>query len=199
MIRSAMVLCAGIIVAACFACMPAPPPGAQIVGAPGAQHAGGPVAPATCQNDNSSFLSHVKFIPAGYDPSSNPANPPPSTIVTGPIDSYAAQLQNAYLLAPPAFQKTLCSLSGIYVNGPTTCSSLSSCSANSWGYRASNGQTFIAISAGLWSLTCPGHLSPYNFNCFESDLFDSVLGWDPSDSQAPRHGAANTGAGRISP
>jgi hypothetical protein len=186
--RIATLLCAGVIMAVCFGCGPAPQP------APSGSPGGGPSGVSATCPDNTTFLSHVQFVPNGYDPSPHVSDPPPPGIGVpiGNGSPYAPDLQAAFLLAPPAFQARLCGLTAIYVNGPTTCSSLSSCSGASWGYRPANApaQAFVAISAGLWSQTCPGG-TPYSFSCFESDVFDGVFGMDPSNSQAPRHGHAN--------
>jgi hypothetical protein len=198
MIRNAFLLCAGIIAAACFACAPAPtsapapPPGGPTLGGTGS------AGSATCP-DGSAFLAHVKFVVNGYDASSNYQSPPPQGIGMA-IDAnstYAQALQNAFLLAPHAFQDRLCGLSGIYVNGPTACSKLAACIRNSWGFRVwLNPKTYgnyIAISAGLWNLTCPNG-STYVYHCFETDLLNAVLGSDPTGILSPRHPAANAEA-----
>jgi hypothetical protein len=174
MIRSAHLLCAIIVIGACFACAPLLPP----------------IQPtaATCF-DGSNFLNHVVFVQNGLPPpSTNPNTPPaaPQPVNTTPITGtpYAQALQNAFLLAPPSFQTTLCGLTAIYVNGPTTCSNLADCIGNSWGFRVWQNppampQTYVAITAGLWSLPpCSGSPS-YAYHCFETDLLNTVLGSTP--------------------
>ena len=192
MIRSAILICAGIIVAACFACVPAPPSPMATSGSRPL-----PVTSPTCP-DGSAFLSHVQLVLGGYDPSSNYGNPPPAGIGT-PIDAsstYAPALADAFQLAPTAFQSRLCGLTAIYINGPANCGSLAACDSNSWGYRPGSAptQAYVAISAALWNLTCPNSKGPYLFSCFEGDLFDAALNLPASNTQAPRHGHANSDA-----
>ena len=190
MIRGLSLLCAGIVIAGCFAC--APPPAMAFSGPSPL-----PIASPTCPGD-STFLSHVLLVSAGYDPSNNVANPPPPGIGT-PIDSnspYAPALVNAFQLAPTAFQSRLCSLTAIYINGPANCGSLAACTGNSWGYRPANAsnQSYVAISAALWTLPCADGTTPYVLSCFESDLLDAALGLPAANAQKPRHGHANSEA-----
>jgi hypothetical protein len=184
MVRSAFLICVGIIAVACFACAPAPP--------------GPPTQTTAATCDTPTFLGHVKFVPNGFPPPSTDPNTPPS-LPPGTVTSigmpYAQTLQNAFQLAPPRFQTTLCGLTAIYVNGPTTCSKLADCIGNSWGFRVWHPypqppETYIAISAGLWNRTCPDG-SSYVYHCFETELLNAVFGWDPLNSYAPKHGPAN--------
>jgi len=184
MIRSAIVPCAVILTTACFGCAQGPSPVKTFS--------------ATCSADGSNFLGHVQFVANGFTPDVY-LDPPPSGTGT-PIanTTYAQALQNAFLLAPQSFQNTLCGLSTIYVNGPTTCSNLGDCISNSWGYRAwPSQQTYIAISASLWNLSCPGASpgSPYLYHCFETDLLNAVLGWPnpppPNTPPPPGYSGAN--------
>jgi hypothetical protein len=188
MIRSAHLLCVIILTTVCVACAPAvpPPPGAPPPPVQGAA--------ATCP-DGSAFLDHIRFVANGYVPSSNPGTRPvaPPAGIGTPISNsiYAQNLQNAFLLAPPSFQSRLCGLTGIYINGPTTCSALADCIGNSWGFRAGPGQgTYIAVTAGLWNLSCSSG-SPYVYHCFETDLLNAVLGSTP---QFFRYSGANAAA-----
>jgi hypothetical protein len=179
MIRYARLFCAVILIGACFACAPPLPP----------------IQPtaATCSVGKPNFLDHVQFVQNGLPlPSSNPNNPPaaPQPVNATPVAGtpYAQALQNAFLLAPPHFQTTLCGLTAIYVNGPTTCSNLADCIGNSWGFRVwqpspQTPETYIAITAGLWSLPpCTSGSPPpqsYVYHCFETDLLDAVFGSTP--------------------
>jgi hypothetical protein len=167
MIRSALLLCAALLTAFCFACVQQP------------QSGGGsfvyPKTAATCSGDQ--FSSKVKYLD-NYDPSSNPSQPPSgaSALPT----KYAAALDNAFQLAPTKVQKRLCALHGIYVNGGS-CSD-ASCSGNSWGYRASSNKgLYIAISAGLWDRS-----QPYVYHLYETDILNNLLGWDPTKPYMPR-------------
>jgi hypothetical protein len=180
MIRTALLLCAGLLAAACFACVVGPQPPVVARG-PGPGTPGvGPLAITgpTCP-DGSLFFKNVQYVQGGWDPDpQNPADPPPvngSQIGSTP---FAPALQNAFLLAPADFQARLCSLTAtIYVNG-TACSDLGNCMQHSWGYRGvQTGHTYIGISAGLWSQACPDGSLPYAYHCFETELLDSLLGW----------------------
>src|SRR5208282_3547967 len=75
MIRAALLLCAGIIIATCFACVPAPP---QMVGS------AAPPAPGTgTGNQNctaADFAAGVQVLQAAYNPTA--PTPPPSSIAT---------------------------------------------------------------------------------------------------------------------
>jgi hypothetical protein len=154
-----------------------------------------------CPNDNSLFLDHVKFVQNGWNPDPmNPAGPPPQ-LPTGPVANtgFASLLISAFQLAPPAFQIRLCKLDSIFVNG-APCNDFGSCMASSWGYRASvDKSTHIAISAGLWGLTCPEGIqaNPYPYHCFESDLLKALLdqlAWSSSGGAPPPQYAANPDA-----
>jgi hypothetical protein len=182
MIRSAFLSCALILAAVCFACAPGVPPPIK-------------TAVATCSVGKPTFLDHVAFIQNGYTPNVN-LDPPPNNIGT-PIDpnsNYGQSLQNAFNLAPQSFQFRLCSLNGIYVNGPVSCSASADCMSNSWGYRVWHpdrpNETYIAISAGLWNLKCPDG-SLYVYHCFETDLLSAVAGTNPQTFQ---YSSANAGA-----
>jgi len=123
MIRSALLLCAGIIAAACFACMPAssPPPAA-------------PAPPAGCA------INNVTLVAANFNPT-NASGTPPSA---GSIPNYVqSDLLAAYNLAPPFFQQQLCALDGIYI---------APASSDSWAFRnIQDGKKYLALSMSLWS------------------------------------------------
>ena len=191
MIRSVFPLYAGIIAAACFACVQAPPP-------PGGSS---PVKAlsVTC-SDGSAFLDHVKFVQNGFTPSVKLSAPPSGTGASIAGTIYTQALQNAFLLAPPSFQNRLCGLTGIYVNGPANCTSFDDCFGNSWGYRVWPSQeTYVAISAGLWNGTCLDGSSPYGYHCYETDVLNTVLGWPtpPINPPPPQYRSANTPADNL--
>jgi hypothetical protein len=180
MIRSALLLC-GVIVAACWGCAPPAVPASLRA------------TSATCITDPKMFLTHVQFIRNGYTPTVR-LSAPPQNIGTAidPNSSYGQNLQNAFLLAPETFRKSLCGLTGIYVNGPVDCTGFSDCISNSWGYRVwPTKQTYVVISAGLWNQKCPDG-SAYVLHCFESDLLNTVLGW--TGSNPPQYISANAAA-----
>ncbi len=149
----------------------------------------------TC-TDGSTFLSHVKYLANGYDPSGDTTNSPPSGSAIDSGSPYAGALENAFQLAPHAFRNHLCALDGIYING-IKCSDFNGCFANSWGYRTKNKQKYIAISAGLWSadrlLPYPGY-SSYVYHLYETDVLNSVLGFGSSVSYRPQYASANSAA-----
>jgi hypothetical protein len=185
MIRSALLLCAAFLAVVSSACapplvLPPPPPPSYI-------------AAATCGIGAQPFLQKVQFLPSGYDPSGRYDLPPFPGANPTPIDpnsKYAAALQNAFVLAPPAFQNRLCSLTAIYVNGPDACAT--DCfRSGSWGYRAKDGTTYVAITAGLWNLRCPDG-SSYVYHCFETDLLNQTISWPPNPPvPLPQYTTAN--------
>jgi hypothetical protein len=196
MTRSAHLLCAMILSAACFACAPppSPPPGAPSPVS---------IASAPCSSGSPNFLDHVKFVQNGYTPITDPSTPPaapPSNIGAKIGSPYAQVLQNAFLLAPKPFQDRLCGLTGVYVNGPVTCSNLANCIDQGWGFRVwhlfAPNETYIAIPAGLWSLPpCTSGSPPpqsYVYHCFETDLLKTLLGWP--NSLPPQYSSANAEA-----
>jgi hypothetical protein len=172
MVRITLLLCAAIVAAASFACTQ------QQQQQP--QRSSQAVCP-----DGSLFLDRVKLVQSGYAPAPDPmvSPTPPQNITEAPVDEnspYAPALESAFRLAPQAFQNTLCDprLRRIYVNGPMTCSRFIDCEHNSWGYRSyTDYTTYVAISAGLWKLPCPGHTS-YVYHCFETDLLNGLLGYN---------------------
>jgi hypothetical protein len=199
MTRSILLVAAGILAAVFFACaVPQPSPASQgkqwpIIGGTGTGTA------AAC--DYSSFLSQVQYLANGFDPSAsdssgkpNYLNPPPAgSTIDRKTSRYAAALQNAFQLAPRDFQKRLCALTGIYING-AACSSAASCIGNSWGYRIPppagqpSNMTYIGISAGLWDQNCSDQ-SPniYVYHCFETDLLNTVFGANWASAYLPKY------------
>lgn len=167
MIRTAVSLCALILIAACVTSpmqgAPQPPPPPPLL--------------ATC-SDGSSILTRVQVLDPSYSSSSwspgKNSTPPPITSGGLPQTStYAPALIAAFSAAPLAFQQQLCNLSGIYIvpacpaNG-TTCTNYN----NSWGWRHRKGnlpQSYIGISAGFWS-------SQPTYSTYETTLVQTVLG-----------------------
>jgi hypothetical protein len=151
MIRSALLLCAGVIAAACVGCGPPPKP-TQIR-----------TASATC--NGTPFLDHVHFVMSGYQPYIKFADPPvdPSMKLT---PQEASDLDDAFNLAPAAFQARLCGLDGIYLD-PTACNNPTDCIEGSWGFRQPmiGGKEYIAVSTGLWTL-----MKSPRYDQYETDL-----------------------------
>lgn len=170
MIRSALILCAGIIVATCFACAPPPPPPPTIAGSRSVS--------ATCSSDGSSFLNHVQVLSTTFVPGHGAT--PPTINGLSSSSTYAAGLTAAFNAASPAFQQQLCSLNGIYI--VPACQPGSGCTdySNSWGWRRRVGaarESYIGISAGFWSVA--------NYSSYETTLLNTVL---------PPSGATYSGA-----
>jgi hypothetical protein len=199
MIRS-LVFGAGIIVAmVCSTCAPQP----ALLAPPPPPPGPGLLAAATCLSDMQPFLSHVQLLPSGYNPSGKKPNGhynyesgPPATANPTPIDPntsrYAAALQNAFLLAPPALQVRLCDPNmHVYVNGPESCSTPDCLRGGSWGYRASDESTYVAITAGLWNLPCRDGSTPYVYHCLETDLLNTTIDWHGMNANPPQYGPAN--------
>jgi hypothetical protein len=153
MIRRALLLCAGIIAAACFACV---------------QQRPAPAPPTICNPQP--FLNNAYMLPAGFqpDPNKNQMLPSSSTPVADP---YKTDLMNAYCLASPSFQQQLLGLTAVYID-QTQCSSPTACVASSWGLRERNysNQTYVALSYGLWSGGLP------TYSAFEYLIVSNLLG-----------------------
>jgi hypothetical protein len=124
MIRSALLLCAGLLIAACFACMPATTPSPYMPAA---------APPASCAFNN------ITMVAASFDPTNASGTPVPA----GSIPAYVQQnLTDAYNLAPPFFQQQLCALDGVFI-AP---------SGDSWAFRnITNGKKYLALSMTLWN------------------------------------------------
>ena len=142
MIRSALFLCAGIIIAACFACTPAPRPFS------GGSGTGTGTGNKICTAQD--FANAALMLPAGYDPGGlqPPTGNYSSVTPNSPIWN---DLAAAFTAAPPKLQPRLC-LTTIYIN-QTACNGSAPCfGANSWGFRNPNNtaQRYIALSQTLW-------------------------------------------------
>jgi hypothetical protein len=150
MIRYVLLLCAGLLAAAGFACVQAPPPAPPPPVVPLA--ASWPLAVCNASN----FAANVTILSAGFDPTAHPYVPPSGSTRPGWI--IQQDLQDAFSNAPAVVQNHLCTLSGgVFIN-PGSCST-APCNAgglfaNSWGFRSrqgtDKGRTYVAIPAQLW-------------------------------------------------
>jgi hypothetical protein len=168
MIRNALLLCAGILVATALACAPAvaPPP---------------PPPPFTVNTVNctspAAFAASVQTLGANFvpDPLGPPGSAPPPG---GPIANprITTDLANAFALAPPNFLRELCGTSGnpavsLFVQDCPAAPGI--CTVGSWGYRQrSTGARFIALSAGLWQ----GGASALPYPAFETAVINNLVG-----------------------
>ena len=168
MIRSALLLCAGILVATALACAP--------VVAPPASPPPFTVNTVNCSSPVA-FAASVQTLSANFvpNPLAPPGNgPPPGGSIANP--SILTDLAAAFALAPPSFLNELCGNTG---NPPVSlfvqdCPPAPvSCTVSSWGYRQrATGARFIALSAGLWQGTAPA--LPYPV--FETAVIDNLVG-----------------------
>ena len=151
MIRSALLVCAVIVMVASPACAPVEP-------TPG----GGGVAVCTA----ASFVAKASYLAVPFTPAPGAGAPPTSPLPA----NYAQDLAAAFNIAPPAFQKRLCDLDAVYVNA-APCTSSAECQSASWGWRQSRptiGQgRVVALSVGLWKLG--------SYSAYETDLTHSIL------------------------
>ncbi len=183
MIRSAILVCAAVIVAACYGC--APSQQVQLVRAPGV----GP-PPGTTQTCPAGidWASTVQFLPPGFSKAPPFTLPSPSVPVgsaQNPTQIYV-DLNNAFKLAPPWFQNELCSLDGLFVDQTECGANLSSCLSNSWGVRnrfVVPVKRYVAVSQGLWVSGRP------TYSAYENQLLRTLLGWN---NFVPQHGPANS-------
>src|SRR5215216_7644213 len=130
MIRSALLLCAGLLAAACLACVPEAPPQPLVAKT-------WPIA--SC--DTASFVNAVQTLKIPFDPRGLRGIPQGDPSIAVP-DNIKIDLGGAFDMAPQFFRDKLCGLNGVFINpqaGP------------SWGFRRfDDGAEYIAISAGLW-------------------------------------------------
>jgi hypothetical protein len=125
MTRNALVLCAGIIAAVCFAYLPAPFSSPTAAAAP-------PLG--ACAFGNITMVD-PKFDPTNASGTPTSAGSIPTNVQT--------DLTNAYNLAPTFFKKQLCALDGIFI---------APASSGSWAFRnITNGRKYLALSMSLWS------------------------------------------------
>jgi hypothetical protein len=152
MIRSALLLCAGIIAATCFACAPLPPPAPPPAAVEMAKVSTTATPQPTCDADF--FLSKVQVYMAKFTPGPGAYLPPSIPLLGSPGGPQkAVDLTAAFNAAPPNFRQQLCNLDMVYINaGP--CTLFHECLAGSWGWRQSRNKygdgRIVALSAGLW-------------------------------------------------
>lgn len=157
MIRSALLLCAGVIFVASVACAPAssppPPP---------------PVAPhglANCDvNKPNNFPLAVTMLAPGFVPGNlqAPAPPNPPLALTPQMQT---DLIAAFTAAPPIFRKALCKLDGIYIDPSAP---------SSWGFRDPNSHArYIGLAANLWGSNGNSPVSVYSD--YENSVLDQVM------------------------
>jgi hypothetical protein len=172
MIRAALLLCAGIIAAASFACAPAPPPPPP-VSVLSAHHL------ANCDvNNPSSFPSAVTMLAPGFDPSQLqppvPTSPPPALTTQMKTDLVAA-----FTAAPLLFRAALCRLDGIYVDPSAT---------NSWGFRVPASypnalNRYIGLAANLWGSTQNSPVTVYS--AYETSVLSQITQWPAPSGTVP--------------
>jgi hypothetical protein len=149
---STLILIAGVIALALFACnQPATP----------LPQPGGPAPQASPVCDAQGGLRPVPFVMLPFDPTQN-QTPTTSTMVDNDVQT---DLNAAFSMAA-GFQTALCGLDGIFID-PTGCSTHDphSCALtpaqiadNSWGLRtypqnSLPGKRYIGLSLGLWNNT----------------------------------------------
>jgi hypothetical protein len=159
MIRSASLLCAGIIIIlTSFTSAPAqtPPP------------------PPVAVCNAATFLGNVQVLSTPFAPS--PGAPAPQGAPLSPNSPYTQGLFNAFNTAAPAFQQQLCNLDRVYIN-QAICANPDNCPVpgDSWGWAQSRPNVgkghIVALSAGLWSYA--SHPTPYAD--YETDLLQTML------------------------
>jgi hypothetical protein len=130
----------GLVALVGFACVP--PPGAP---------------PPMAQVCNNGVLNPVPFVKVPFYPK-EPFDQGPEADSAPVNPDIQSDLAAAFQAAPPFFKAQLCNLHGIYID-PTGCSGYdpSTCNLsdtdiadNSWGYRNTAKEGYIAISLGLW-------------------------------------------------
>jgi hypothetical protein len=165
MIRTAFLVGASVIAAACVACTPKPqpPPG------PPVQHR------AQLCTDEDSFIKSVRILQPGYDPADYEktrfTDPP---VTDDPLpDVVEADLRSAFRIAPKFFQRDVCALDGVFVN-PTNCDNGESCFDASWGFRSpydpNKGKRYIAISRSNWMAGRPLRKADSRYGGRRTDL-----------------------------
>ena len=181
MIRYPLILCLGLLAAACVGSAPAappPPPPPPLAGGPVTQPQGelAPLGQA-CDGTAQSFVNAVQLLKAGYSPAPGHGTyQPPSGSPQHWPAAISNDLQQAFDHAPPFFQQYLCGLNGIYINAsacpgndPTKCGAGAPFDG-AWGFRSRAptdlGDRYIAISATLW----PNGGSATPFDAYEGQI-----------------------------
>jgi hypothetical protein len=158
MIRSALLFCAAIIVAACFACMPAPQPPQPMVGAT--------VRGLSCTSTD--FAAKV-FYAASFAPSPGYPAPSPTYEVPNGSPDYRGDLKAAFDAASPDFAQQLCNLDRVYILAKDC--GTGGCVGDSWGWLQSKNQVgkgrIVGLAAGLWNEA--------TYSQYETDLAQNLL------------------------
>jgi hypothetical protein len=181
MLRSALFLSAGLLVALCFACIevPAPPtpPTVPILAAEPAPHSR--IGLQGCNpGDGKSFANAVQVLApgSGYDPQT--LVPPPANML-GTLSNTTqiwSDLVAGFNAAPANFRIKLCNLTAVYID-TTTCpgNPLSCFGANSWGFRNPNNtdERYLALSQSIWGSI--GQLGALRYSVYETNLLAQVM------------------------
>jgi hypothetical protein len=132
MLRSALLVCVGILAAACFGCAPTAP---------------SPFNPmAVC-----SVVANVQMVSPAFSPLSASGVPP----TTGAVDSHIqADILKAYAAAPAYFKNQLCNLNGLYVTPAADSWGYRDVGASPYA-------RYIALSASLWAGNPPSAIPLY--------------------------------------
>jgi hypothetical protein len=170
--RSALLIGAGIVTAACFGCVPPPSSGPTPPPSSGPTPVATGPSPLTC--NPGPFLSKVSYLATSFQPGKHAPLPTPGSLPS--IPNYAGDLGNAFCQAPPGFQKALLNdVDYVYINaGP--CPDPADCFAtNSWGWWRNRPpaapQRIIALSANLWIGPDPKPI----YSKYETDLGQSLF------------------------
>ena len=166
MIRTALLLCAGLLAAVCFACVQqqqqavVPPPS--------------PVAARTVDcSSPGNFAASVQMLDASFvpDPDNPLSAPPPGPAVTD--RNMLADLSGAFSLAPQPLRSALCGNPAVSVFVQNCPARSTACAVRSWGYRRHGDPApFIALSAGLW----PGGGHAIAYPEFEREVINNLVG-----------------------
>jgi hypothetical protein len=171
MIRSTLILSAGVLAVVCFACVPpppaAPPPPPPLATA--SAMVGRPISAALdCVGkkfaDNvllldQSFPGPDAILPSYLEPTGAPL----------PDNVIKSDLQKAYDSAPAFFKAQLCQLDGIFVDPSRS---------YSWGYRENTTnqslrrRKYVGLSMVLWQ----GGNHASNFTTYETGVLTALLG-----------------------
>ena len=174
MIRNALLLCAALLTALCFACvqaLPPPQPPPPVVG-----------QTATC--DPSPFLAKAFLLSPGFNPRLTGQNytPPKSAGQVDPNGNIGKDLASAYCLADSTIRSQLLRLNAVFINQDSCLTS--ACSENSWGYRErpeqppGNGR-YIALSASLWPQP---NAQAITYRTYENNRLNDLLAWPTTNS-----------------
>ena len=178
MLRSAPLLAAILLAGLTFACVPPPPP--PPVAAGGAKLGTTGICTAGQNDSDTKFAAAVQVLQPNYNPSDDPTEPPLKHVQSYHLrKEIIADLEDAFRHAPLIVQKDLCGLTGVFID-PTGCpnnTDVNNCSPfdiqlfsqnRSWGFRGpsrnnnSKGDTYIAISGGLWPSGGDSHASLFS-------------------------------------